>query len=283
MSRLDDDREHLAAEWVLGTLDGPAAAEAERLAASDTAFREAAETWRVRLLALDDTADRIPPPAALWSKIDESIDPEASSGAEASMPVVAVQVPAMHAAATAAAIAAAVEEEDAPAPAPASALPPDRPRHVASAPPVRRRRRAWRTAWTRAAAAVLVVVAGGLGFLAGQRERTPQAVAVLLTPDNRPSAVVNVFADGRTELVPLTTIDVPEGRALQVWTLWDQQRGPVSVGLIDQARSIRLDLSSLPRAERDQIYEITLEPASGSPTGRPTGPVLMKGTALTTL
>lgn len=36
-------------------------------------------------------------------------------------------------------------------------------------------------------------------------------------------------------------------------------------------------------ARSQQLYEITLEPEGGSPTGRPTGPVLMKGLATTPL
>jgi anti-sigma-K factor RskA len=33
----------------------------------------------------------------------------------------------------------------------------------------------------------------------------------------------------------------------------------------------------------DQLFEITLEPAGGSPTGRPTGPILFKGNTTQTL
>ena len=36
-------------------------------------------------------------------------------------------------------------------------------------------------------------------------------------------------------------------------------------------------LETLPPPGTDQLFEITLEPATGSPTGRPTGPVLFKG------
>ena len=75
---------------------------------------------------------------------------------------------------------------------------------------------------------------------------------------------------------------MPAGRTLQVWTLWDQTRGPVSVGLIDRARRARFAVPTYP-ARKEQIYEITLEPAGGSPTGRPTGPVLLKGFATTPL
>jgi anti-sigma-K factor RskA len=68
---------------------------------------------------------------------------------------------------------------------------------------------------------------------------------------------------------------VPEGRAIEVWSLPSCERGPVSVGLRDRARTLQLSLKDLPRP--DQLFELTLEPATGSPTGRPTGPVLFKG------
>jgi anti-sigma-K factor RskA len=113
--------------------------------------------------------------------------------------------------------------------------------------------------------------------------RAPVLVAVLLTDASRPAAVVNAFADGRIELIPLDTIPVPPGKALEIWTLWDRARGPVSVGLIDAARRVNLRLEGLPTPGPNQLFEITLEPATGSPTGRPTGPILMKGTTSATL
>jgi anti-sigma-K factor RskA len=64
---------------------------------------------------------------------------------------------------------------------------------------------------------------------------------------------------------------------LEVWTLPSRERGPVSVGLMNQARTLTLSLKDLPATRTDQLFEITLEPATGSPTGRPTGPVLFKG------
>jgi anti-sigma-K factor RskA len=89
--------------------------------------------------------------------------------------------------------------------------------------------------------------------------------------------VVHTFADGRAVLVPIASINVPAGRTIQVWTLPSRERGPVSVGLMDQARTLQLSLKDLPEPKQDQLFELTLEPAGGSPTGRPTGPVLFKG------
>jgi anti-sigma-K factor RskA len=79
-------------------------------------------------------------------------------------------------------------------------------------------------------------------------------------------------------MIPLAEINVPEGRALEIWTLWDRQVGPRSVGLLQRARATQLNLDNLPRTGENPLFEITLEPATGSPTGRPTGPVLFKGT-----
>jgi len=130
------------------------------------------------------------------------------------------------------------------------------------------------TAFGSAIAVLLLAV--GLGFAVRAARQQPVMVAVLLD-GNRAGAIVHAFADGRTVLLPLTSINVPEGKALEVWTLPSRERGPVSVGLMNQARTLTLSLKDLPTPRPDQLFEITLEPATGSPTGRPTGPGLFKG------
>ena len=126
------------------------------------------------------------------------------------------------------------------------------------------------------ASVAMLVVAVGLGFAIKAARQQPVMVAVLLDGD-RAGAVVHAFADGRTVLLPLSNINVPPGRAIEVWTLPSRERGPVSVGLMSQARSLELSLKDLPPTRPDQLFELTLEPATGSPTGRPTGPILFKG------
>jgi anti-sigma-K factor RskA len=134
----------------------------------------------------------------------------------------------------------------------------------------------WRGAAFAGALATILLAVGLVGALDRAR-RQPRMVAVLLTDSNIAAAVVNTFADGRVEMLPLQSIDVPAGKAREIWTLWDRAVGPRSVGLIDRARSTPLRLDNLPLG-KDQLFEITLEPASGSPTGRPTGPIIAKGT-----
>lgn len=127
------------------------------------------------------------------------------------------------------------------------------------------------------------MLASGLVAALNKAARTPVLLAVLMTAATRPAAVVDAFVDGRAELVPPEPISVPPGKALEIWTLRDRARGPVSVGLLGQARSVPLRLDGLPKPGPNQLFAITLEDAKGLPTGRPTGPALMKDTASTAL
>jgi anti-sigma-K factor RskA len=133
----------------------------------------------------------------------------------------------------------------------------------------------WRgAAFAGALAAILLAI--GLNGALDRAKRQPVMVAVLLTDANVAAAVVNTYPDGRVEMVPLQNIAVPAGMALEIWTLWDRTVGPRSVGLIDRARTTPLRLDQLPLGT-NQLFEITIEPATGSPTGRPTGPIVAKG------
>lgn len=135
----------------------------------------------------------------------------------------------------------------------------------------------WRGAsFAGAAASLLLAIA--VGLLAGRATPQPVIIAVLQTDQALPGAIVEAFGDGSIVVVPLRDIDVPPGKALEVWTLFDKERGPVSLGLFNRSERVRFQSAGLP-AREDQLYEITLEPESGSPIGRPTGPILMKGLA----
>lgn len=153
------------------------------------------------------------------------------------------------------------------------------PKHAASTPPPARRPVLQN--WYAMAASVIVAL--GLGYAAGNVLRTPPeptVIAVLLNQtDASPAVIVEAFADDSVHLVPLDNFEVPEGKILQVWTLPDPETGPVSLGTLTASQDIRLAGPNLPLPQNGQLYEITLEPAPGSPTGRPTGPILVKGFA----
>jgi anti-sigma-K factor RskA len=131
-----------------------------------------------------------------------------------------------------------------------------------------------------AGAAASLVLAVTVGLMAGRATPKPMIIAVMQTGDMSPGAIVEAFADGSLSIVALKDFEVPPGRTMQFWTLWDKQKGPVSVGLIDRTKRARFQRADLPQ-QNDQLYEITLEQEGGSPTGKPTGPVLVKGYATT--
>lgn len=249
-----EDMDIMAGEYAIGLLEGDAAAQAQALLEGDATFARLVENWRERLSVLDMTASPQPASAQLWGRIEASLDTAPDTPLEAT-----------------AAASRARPGRAAPSPGPGSWI------NVLWS-----NIGFWRPAGLIAGLASLVL-ALGLGFTMREVGRQPVLVAVLMTDANQPGAVVNVHADGRAELVPLGDIAVPAGRVLQIWTLWDKVRGPVSVGLAQSARRLDLNIKSLPRAVPSQLFEITLEPEGGSPTGRPTGPILMKGNATTAL
>lgn len=235
------EKETLAGEYALGCLDGDQRAHCDRLVESDPDFAARVESWRREFMEIDMTAAPERPSETLWLRIENAL-PETHS---------------------------------------AMATPPAR-RTVTE-------RRGWlRQLWENlsmwraigmSAAAACLVLSIGIALLRHDMAQTPIMVAVMMSDQNRPLALVNAFRDDRIELVPLEALSAPEGKSLQVWTLWDRGRGPVSVGLLEQMRSMNLNVSGLPATIPDQLFEVTLEPAGGSPTGRPTGPILMKGNA----
>lgn len=241
------ERDALAGEYVLGLLEGADLAAFERQVERDAELAASVERWRGHFAAIDATAPLLTPSPDLWPRIEAGL---VATGQEAALPVAAA------------------------APAPVRPVP----------QPAAGGRLAewwnslflWRGAAFAGALAAILLAVGLVGALDRAR-RQPLMVAVLLTEANVAAAVVNTFRDGRVELVPLQSIPVPEGKALEIWTLWDRAVGPRSVGLIERARATALRLDQLPLGA-NQLFEITLEPATGSPTGRPTGPIIAKGT-----
>lgn len=74
----DTDRDLLAAEYVLGVLEGEERDAAIRLLADDPAFAHAVEAWQQRLTPLASHAAPVTPPADLWQRIAVHIETTAT-------------------------------------------------------------------------------------------------------------------------------------------------------------------------------------------------------------
>ncbi|UYW32653.1 anti-sigma factor domain-containing protein [Methylorubrum extorquens] len=235
------EKETMALEYALGLLAGESLAQVERLEAEDSSFAALVTLWRERFSEFDLTASPVDAGSELWARIAASV--ERIETGRSSAQTRSARAPRLS----------------------ASFL-----TSLWHSLPV------WRAAGLSGAVATL-----SLAFafaLIPRPSPNPIYVAVLMTEAAAPAAIVNAYRDGHAELIPITPITVPEGKALQVWTLWDRERGPVSIGLLDRAHSVPLDIARLPQTGADQLFEISLEPKQGSSTGRPTGPILMKGT-----
>lgn len=137
----------------------------------------------------------------------------------------------------------------------------------------------WRATTFAGAAAALI-----LALTLLQSPASPQAprfVVVLMTPQHTQAGwLVQAASPEELELVPLGRFDVPPGKTLQFWTKADDWQGPVSLGLIQPGERRRLHLDDLPSLEKNQLFELTLEDAGGSPLNRPTGPIEFIGRAV---
>ncbi len=102
-------------------------------------------------------------------------------------------------------------------------------------------------------------------------------LAVLEDPEKRVGWIVEAAAGGKLRLVPLVATPVAPHKALQFWTKAQSATGPTSLGLVAPDRVTEIDTARLPTLERDQLFELTLEPETGSPLDRPTGPILFVG------
>jgi anti-sigma-K factor RskA len=133
--------------------------------------------------------------------------------------------------------------------------------------------------------AAAAVLAAGL-VVRIQTPATPQYLVVLVAPqDKAPGWVVQTSGGPQEQLslIPLGTVAVPADKSLQFWTKADGWRGPVSLGLVQPGRALRVPIEKLPPLEPNQLFELTLEPANGSPLDRPTGPIQFIGRAVKVL
>jgi len=141
-----------------------------------------------------------------------------------------------------------------------------------------RRAGLWR-AWAAAATLALVVVAG----IQVQRERvrTPELVTIAsLGTEQQPATVTAaVSADHSVlELRSLRPIEAGPTQSYELWLIPAEGGAPLSLAVLG-----RLDARLVvPEAHRARLrtgarLAVSVEPAGGSPTGAPTGPVILVG------
>jgi anti-sigma-K factor RskA len=142
---------------------------------------------------------------------------------------------------------------------------------------LQQRVRRWRNlaAAASAVAACLLVVIGVRELV---RPQAPSSyVAVFQKDDVSPAFLLSVDLQTRTLSIRMVAAERQPGKSYQLWIATEQSGGvPRSLGLIEDNSDItRTVLTAYdPAVVQTATFGVSLEPAGGSPTGRPTGPAL---------
>lgn len=140
----------------------------------------------------------------------------------------------------------------------------------------------WQGLTAATAVACLAMAVSLVMHLGGADTAAPHFVAVLQSPDKAAIGwLVEAHAGGTVRLLPLAGgSPAPAGSALQFWTKGERDAGPTSLGLVTPGTPVVVPASKIPGLAERHLFEITLEPAGGSPLNRPTGPILFIGRAV---
>jgi anti-sigma-K factor RskA len=126
-----------------------------------------------------------------------------------------------------------------------------------------------------ASLAALAILFGGLYLGQQPRIDQPRYVSVITDQATGPVWLLQAF----TAELRVSTVNPrpePAGNSYELWMLPDGGLPPVSLGLIPGTGNAALPLSAQALAVLAQTMTlaVSLEPAGGSPTGAPTGPVI---------
>ena len=234
----EEERDLIAAEYVLGLLEGQALMEARRRVANDPGFAAAVAEWESRLAPMTHGFAEVAPPEHLWDRIERALEVQQAGGSS----VVRLQGR-------------------------------------------ERLWRAWAMGMTAVAAGLALVLALGVAQpdpprpAARAEQREPALFASLASKDGRAALAVAFEPERGTMVVtPARLLGTP-GRDHELWLIAREGTAPVSLGIVRGAAPQRLPISAALRGAvaPDATVALSVEPAGGSPTGSPTGPVIASG------
>src|ERR1041385_7696673 len=278
---VSEDHMALAAEYALGTLDADGRAQADGLIAPARDFASLGEAGSHRLGALNQMVGSVEPRAEVWDRIREAAG---LSGAQ--MPLLLPEAPAP------------------PVAEPVVAAPVADSGNVVVFPRQLRRWRTIATAMGAIAAALIAIVVTQVvrpdllpeGMRAKPRTQVVQIpappapapaqyVAVLQKEGGSPAFILTV--DGATRNFTVRKVDAaPEpGKSYELWVISDRLNAPRSLGVIgDGDFTARTTLAAYdPAIVTNATYAVTVEPAGGSPNGKPGSDPVFTGKLIETV
>jgi anti-sigma-K factor RskA len=233
--------DRLAAEYVLGTLRGAARARFARWLREDAALARRTEEWSARLSPLARSVRPVRPPARVWRAIEARLRAAAPGGG------------------------------------------------------LWNSLSFWRGLGLLASGAAAAMVVAIVTVGPGAPQPAPPPVVLRVPSDVMPASYLAVLTDPKTrkpmlvvsamrtsdELHVMTldpSIHVPD-KSLELWAVMPAGQAPKSLGMVGKGHSTMLPLhAAADRSLSDvPMLAVSLEPMGGSPTGKPTGPVMYSG------
>ena len=273
-------RDRLASEYALGTLRGAARRRFERLMDDDPSLRDLAEDWERRLGLLAEAAPRIEPSPRVWKGIVGRLPPKPAPNHQGWLSWFRSSVEFWRGASllTAAAAATAVIFL-------AFQQRPDGERDQIAALDARLAHIDGTLQLLATAPEAMRALADRLAEVESRLDATlpkPSHVAVLIDKYRRPMMTADLdISDGR--LVLKLHITPPRDFTDRVLEVWLEPQGgvPRSLGLLPSEKAGTTTVLALSHelalALASSTLVVSLEPAGGSSTARPTGPVLFSG------
>ena len=217
----------LAAEYVIGTLRGPARRRFERAIASEPLVATRVTYWQNRMNLRPSAAGAVQPSAAVWKRIERDLNLRSL------------------------------------------------------APPWYARVSIWRN-WALAASAALVLLFGAQWLRLSEPAVELAAIATLAGDDAavRGTTVSALLSkDGkRLALRSERAIVADSARSYELWLLPDGGGAPISLAVLGSLDAeFAVPAAQVGRIGRGAKLAVSVEPAGGSKTGAPTGPVILVG------
>jgi anti-sigma-K factor RskA len=226
--------DRLAAEYVAGTLRGPARQRFEALLPAHANLRRAVRAWQDRLMPLTLAIEPQQPSPAVWKRIEQRIGP-------------------------------------APVRQPAAPI------------------GSWRQlAFWRGLAGLASTAAVVLAVVLAVPQPAQPPIVVVLGPAAPPadgvapaSFVASISPDGRSMVTrPITNVRLESNRSLELWAVPKARAGqpaeaPRSLGVVSADGATVVQRGKV--LDDVDALALSLEPGGGSPTGKPTGPILYVG------
>ncbi len=306
-----EDHIALAAEYALGTLDADERAQVETMMAVDTEFTAIVHAWEYRLGVLNQMVGSVEPRPIVWENIKAAIGHSTEQQAPLVLPEAPPPPEPAQPPAEAPVVAEAPEVTEAPEVAeapPAPEAPPvsvDNSNVIQLAGRVRRLRSVASIATALAAALVAM-----LAVQVYRPELLPEAlrpkpriqtvevktpapspvpsaqyVALLQRDAGSPAFILTVDAATKNFTVRKVGADAEPGKSFELWLISDRLPQPRSLGVIGgsdfTARPVLADYDA--GTINAATYAVTVEPAGGSPTGKPTSAPIYIGKLIETV